>query len=126
MEFYSDGKGHVTYEGLSVFSTEKKGSYSGNVLGSQEYLATPIKRWIGEDVYQRTHEAVTEALKSIYGNIYHGYLGVDMIVYKTKGRFVCPSIPVSRSICAIRWEWSPSASVKDIWLRSHWRFPYHL
>ena len=84
MEFYSDGEGHVTYEGLSVFSTEKKGSYSGNVLGSQEYLAIPIKRWIGEDVYQRTQDAVAEALKGIYGNIYRGYLGVDMIVYKTK------------------------------------------
>ena len=84
MEFNSDGQGQVTYEGLSVFSTEKKGSYSGNVLGSQEYLAIPIKRWIGEDVYQRTQDAVAEALKGIYGNIYRGYLGVDMIVYKTK------------------------------------------
>ena len=84
MEFYSDGEGNVTYEGLSVFGTGEKGAYSGNVLGSQEYLSAPIKRWIGEDVYLKIQQAVTDALKSIYGNTYQGYLGVDMIVYKTK------------------------------------------
>ena len=84
MEFYSDGNGNVTYEGLSVFGTGEKGAYSGNVLGSQEYLSTPIKRWVGEDVYLQIQNAVTDALKRIYGNLYRGYLGVDMIIYKTK------------------------------------------
>lgn len=84
MEFFSDGEGNVTYKGLSVFGTEKKGAYSGNVLGSQEYLAQPILHWIGEDVLLQIQNAVTNALKSVYGNEYRGYLGVDMIVYKTK------------------------------------------
>ena len=38
MEFYSDGNGNIRYEGLSVFGAEKKGAYSGNVLGEQTYL----------------------------------------------------------------------------------------
>lgn len=84
MEFYSDGQGNVTYEGLSVFGTAGKGAYTGNVLGSQDYLSEPIKRWIGEDIYLKIQNAVTEALKKVYGNIYQGYLGVDMLVYKTK------------------------------------------
>lgn len=84
MEFYSDGQGNVMYEGLSVFGTVKKGAYAGNVLGSQEYLSEPIKRWVGEEVYLQIRQAVTHALKSIYGDVYCGYLGVDMIVYKTK------------------------------------------
>lgn len=84
MEFYSDGEGNVIYEGLSVFGTKGKSAYAGNVLGSQDYLTKPIKRWLGEDIFIRIQNATTEALKSIYGNIYRGYLGVDMIVYKTK------------------------------------------
>lgn len=84
MEFYSDGKGNITYEGLSVFGTEEKGAYTGNILGSQEYLSTSIKHWIDEEVYLRIQNAVTHALKNIYSNIYRGYLGVDMIVYRTK------------------------------------------
>lgn len=84
MEFYSDGQGNITYKGLSVFGTAGKGAYAGNVLGSQDYLSEPIKRWIGEDNYLQIQNAVIEALKRIYGNVYQGYLGVDMIVYKTK------------------------------------------
>lgn len=84
MEFYSDGEGNVIYKGISVFGTEEKGAYAGNVLGNQEYLTAPIKRWIGEDIYLQIQNAVTDALKSIYGNTYRGYLGVDMLVYKTK------------------------------------------
>lgn len=84
MEFYSDGEGNVSYEGLSAFRTGEKGTYSGNILGSQEYICDPIKHCIGEDVYSRTQQAVTEALKTIFGKIYRGFLGVDMIIYKTK------------------------------------------
>lgn len=84
MEFYSDGKGNVTYQGLSVFGTGEKGAYSGNLLGSQEYLSAQIKRRVGEEIYVRIQNAVTDALKNIYGNLYRGYLGVDMLVYKAK------------------------------------------
>ena len=37
MEFESDGKGAVTYRGLSVFGTAERGAYSGNILGSESF-----------------------------------------------------------------------------------------
>lgn len=97
MEFYSDGEGNVIYEGISVFGTERQGSYSGNRLGNQEYLRTQITQRTGEDVYNQIQHVVKEVLKNTYGTIYRGYLGVDMIVYKTsKGLYaIHPCIEIN-------------------------------
>ncbi len=81
-EFYSDGQGNVTYEGLSVFGTTQRGAYEGNILGSQDYLMGVIGSWKGEKVYQQMLHALTNALTVLYGNVYRGHLGVDMLVYK--------------------------------------------
>ena len=42
MEFYSDGQGTVRYEGLSVFNTEERGSYTGNILEEQSTMLSRI------------------------------------------------------------------------------------
>ena len=85
MEFYSDGNGNIRYEGLSVFGAEKKGAYSGNVLGEQTYLESFFVENFG-DKFQQLKETVGEAIRQIYGNIYTGYLGVDMLVYRKKAK----------------------------------------
>ena len=82
MEFYSDGRGEVRYEGLSVFGTQEKGAYSGNVLGSQDYLNSFFRENVGEDLFLKIKEAVRSSLQSVYGNVYTGYLGVDMLTYR--------------------------------------------
>lgn len=82
MEFYSDGQGHVRYEGLSVFGAERKGAYSGNVLGTQEYLNSFFIEQFGEEVFQKIQEIVRETIQSVYGTTYTGFLGVDMLVYR--------------------------------------------
>lgn len=97
MEFYSDGNGNIRYEGLSVFGAEKKGAYSGNVLGEQTYLESFFVENFG-DKFQQLKETVGEAIRQIYGNIYTGYLGVDMLVYRKKanGEFaIHPCIEVN-------------------------------
>ena len=85
MEFYSDGNRNIRYEGLSVFGAEKKGAYSGNVLGEQTYLESFFVENFG-DKFQQLKETVGEAIRQIYGNIYTGYLGVDMLVYRKKSK----------------------------------------
>lgn len=84
MEFHSDGQGHVGYEGLSVFNTEERGAYSGNVMECQASMRTRVTRFTGEEVFRRIQETVARVLSDIYGSIYTGYLGVDMLVYKQK------------------------------------------
>lgn len=84
MEFHSDGQGHVGYEGLSVFNTEERGAYSGNVMECQAIMRTRITQFTGEEAFRRIQETVACVLSEIYGSIYTGYLGVDMLVYKQK------------------------------------------
>lgn len=84
MEFYSDGQGEVRYEGLSVFNTEERGSYTGNVLEEQGTMLQRVTRLTGEETYTRIQEAVRSVLRETYGSIYTGYLGVDMLVYKQR------------------------------------------
>lgn len=97
MEFYSDGKGTISYEGLSVFGAENKGAYSGNVLGSQEYLNSSFIENFGEEQFNRIKEAVRTAVQSIYGNVYTGYLGVDMLTYRKQddSLYIHPCIEIN-------------------------------
>lgn len=83
LEFYSDGKGNIRYEGISVFNTEDGGAYSGNKLASQESLCHEIDSLAGALRLNRIREAVAEVLKIVYGSVYAGYLGVDMMLYRT-------------------------------------------
>lgn len=83
MEFYSDGKGHIQYEGLSLFSAGEKGAYTGNILGSQKYLESLLNDDLKEQI-QQLKKTISEALRQICGSIYKGYLGVDMLIYQNK------------------------------------------
>ena len=82
MEFYSDGEGTVRYEGLSLFNTEERGAYTGNILEGQEKMLHRISQYVEKKAILRIQEAVRITLEAIYGNTYKGYLGVDMLVYR--------------------------------------------
>lgn len=81
-EFYSDGQGNIRYEGLSVFNAGSKGAYTGNILGSQEYLSCLFIENFGEETFSRIIEAAQQAIQEVYGHIYTGYLGIDMLMYE--------------------------------------------
>lgn len=96
MEFYSDGKGHIRYEGLSLFATEQGGAYTGNLLKSQPALRKEIVSCIGEETFKSVRQAVTATLETVYGNIYSGYLGVDMLLYEQGGQIrIHPCVEVN-------------------------------
>lgn len=82
MEFYSDGQGNVVFKGISCFTTEERGAYSGNRLDSQKALREELSAFIGSDLLDRTEQSATEVLKKIFGRQYTGFLGVDMLIYK--------------------------------------------
>lgn len=82
MEFYADGAGNIHYEGLSLFTTEQKGAYTGNRLMSQNALQSKIESSINKELLLKIRQAVTETLKTVYGYTYKGYLGVDMLLYE--------------------------------------------
>ena len=80
MEFHSDGKGEVTYEGLSIFQAEKRGAYSGNLLGVVDQWESYLQKLVG-NTYRQIKDTLRETLSRLYGYDYTGYLGVDMLLY---------------------------------------------
>lgn len=83
MEFYSDGNGLVHYQGLSIFSTEKDGSFNGNILADEHYLAKKyISPYATAEYLEEIKTQVTSWLSQTIATHYKGYLGVDMIVYQ--------------------------------------------
>lgn len=83
LEFHSDGKGSISYKGLSVFSTETDGSFSGNYLNKEEELAKEhIYKYVSEDQLQKVKHTLSQFLSETISLHYAGYLGVDMIIYQ--------------------------------------------
>lgn len=78
--FHSDGRGKMTYHGLSVFLTGANGSYSGNIIASQTSLLDIIDSYGLLDEYQMTCSRLIDVLSDLAGD-YTGYLGVDMMIY---------------------------------------------
>ncbi|WP_300503606.1 hypothetical protein [uncultured Duncaniella sp.] len=82
--FHSDGQ-KVEFKGLSVFSTEARGMYSGNIVAPQEYLWDKI----GQEIDIRTLKSVIrqqeDILSDLIGNAYSGWMGIDMMTYRDRG-----------------------------------------
>lgn len=89
--FHSDGK-RVTFRGLSLFITESRGVYSGNVVAPQAMILDMIDRsaqsvglHTSTDLPQRIHDIASSLEPILSGLIcphYTGWLGIDMMIYR--------------------------------------------
>jgi hypothetical protein len=97
MEFFINPQGHVAYKGLSLFETAEGGAYNGNRLERQESLGKQLTGLAGSPPYPAIRTAVTNALQETYAGVYSGYLGVDMMIYKTPngGSAVHPCVEIN-------------------------------
>lgn len=84
MEFYSDGKGQVTFVGYSMFYTSKSGAYEGNYLASNEEIVQKIRTYIPVECISMLRLHLVEELSQMFGGVYTGYLGVDMMICRFK------------------------------------------
>lgn len=84
MEYYSDGEGNISFIGYSLFSTNTKGAYKGNILQSEEQHRNTLSRYIDLQTLDATNIRLQEELSSTYANKYKGYIGVDMIICHAK------------------------------------------
>jgi hypothetical protein len=82
VEFYSDS-GVVKYAGLSIFETQDQGQFVGCMLGTQEMLLQRLNEYISPEDYMFLVEQVRIVLQEQLGNSYTGFMGVDMMIYKT-------------------------------------------
>jgi hypothetical protein len=83
-EFYSDGEGNINYEGLSIFETQAQGQFVGCLLGTQESLLQRLNEYISPDDFMFLVEQLRIVLQEKIGAAYKGYLGVDMMIYRTE------------------------------------------
>lgn len=79
MEFLSDGKGCVTYCGLSLFHTSN-GAYTGNVLADESRKLEIITRYIAVDLIENVKSMICHSLGLLLCHRYQGPLGVDMMI----------------------------------------------
>lgn len=85
-QFFAFGNGNIEYRGLSTFSTDHAGRYSGSYI--QELppdLSSELKEFLRENVYNvrmTLHQALSS---SNYSTDYYGWFGVDAIIFKTTG-----------------------------------------
>ena len=83
-EFYSDENGEVEYVGLSVFETQARGQFASCMLGSQDVLMHKLSQYISHEDYMFLVEQIKLVLKEVVGASYTGFMGVDMLIYKTE------------------------------------------
>ena len=84
MLFRSDGAGRVESVGLSVFMTERRASYSGNLVASDETLRARLVTLLPEELLRDVNRALERILTEITDSCYRGYMGVDMMAVATE------------------------------------------
>ncbi|MCM1163454.1 MAG: hypothetical protein NC339_04315 [Muribaculaceae bacterium] len=79
---YRASQGKVELGGLSMFVTENRGMYGGNVVAGQQWIRAEIVKHVGDEVLDHALNALQKALTELLGAIYEGWLGVDMLVWR--------------------------------------------
>lgn len=100
MEFYSDGKGHIGYLGLSLFHTAN-GAYTGNILATESSKEEIITRYIPIELLNSVKESICHHLSNVYNGHYCGPFGVDMMVTASPSAFLlhpCVEINLRRTM----------------------------
>lgn len=80
MEFYSDGKGRITFAGYSLFRTNAGGAYEGNRLLPDAEIERRLSAYVPVAALHRLREELQRRLSISLGTEYAGYLGVDMMI----------------------------------------------
>ena len=81
MEFVSDGKGLVSYVGLSLFQTSN-GAYTGNILASEDEKEHMISRYISVDLLKAIRQKICTMMGLLLKDRYAGAFGIDMMVVR--------------------------------------------
>jgi hypothetical protein len=79
MEFWSDGEGGVSYEGLSLFHTAN-GAYTGNVIADEAAKRQVVSRQLHLALLDWVQAQIVTLMGSRLKGRYRGPFGVDMMV----------------------------------------------
>ena len=80
MEFYADKENGVSFIGYSLFQTDEKGTYRGNLLMSDERIMTELSRYVPTNLLEEVKATLQARLSTLLHGDYAGCLGVDMMI----------------------------------------------
>lgn len=106
MEFSADGKGHIRYEGLSLFHTAN-GAYVGNILATEQTKRDMLSRYVSLSLIDSICETIVDYLDL---EDYCGPLGIDMMVVRENDRLLlhpCVEINLRRTMGHVALTLSP-------------------
>lgn len=79
-EFTIESSGDIQFDGLSLFTTNDRCSYMGNIVASQQQLRQILSLNMDISVLDETVDKLKTHLHSIFAGKYMGPLGVDMML----------------------------------------------
>ena len=94
MEFFSDGKGNVSYLGLSLFHTAN-GAYTGNILATETTKREIISHYIPTDLLDIVQEKICQETGLLFNGKYCGPFGVDMMVVHPSPFVLHPCVEIN-------------------------------
>lgn len=80
---FNISEGIAKYVGLSVFETLAGGNYTGNIVASEQQLASIITRYVSLSYLERLQREIGIILTELISNAYNGICGIDMMVYSS-------------------------------------------
>lgn len=94
MEFQSDGHGNIRFVGYSLFQTNARGAYRGNILLSD----SDFEKWMAQYISVKTLLQIRVAVQNVLAKLcasYIGFLGVDMMVCRAEKFLVHPCVEIN-------------------------------
>lgn len=76
----------IRFLGYSLFETDEKGSYRGNLLRSNEQIREQLRMFIPLTQLEWLEERIPRVLASLVGTDYRGIVGIDMMVHRAGDR----------------------------------------
>jgi len=95
MEFRCVSGENAEFIGYSLFETNNKCIYTGNILDSQKNIKTQIGKFIDIELIEKVKSEIGVFLNEKYKN-YSGFLGVDMLIYISENQyFIYPCVEIN-------------------------------
>ncbi|MDR1720188.1 MAG: hypothetical protein LBR67_08765 [Dysgonamonadaceae bacterium] len=86
MLFHADENGTITFQAYSLFQTNTKGNYRGNVLCSQSRIRSVLTELIDESLLENAKRSIIRFLSGRIASVYKGCICVDMMLYREKNQ----------------------------------------
>lgn len=78
MLFYCNSE-KASFKGLSAMRADEKGHYTGNLVGSQEFLHYEISKYVPGQLFDQISENLQRGIEALISAEYEGPLGIDLI-----------------------------------------------